>query len=328
MKQRPQYMLEAFARAGHDVYFVDQSAPRSEVVDGVRIVSSMRDTPYEGVIVYTHFAPIRELIAGLTDAAVVYDILDDLSIFDADEVGLPAERTVRYHHDPFVEGADVVIGSAPVLVERHRPERADMLLIENGVDVGKFANGEPRADIGRMSGAPIVGYHGMISRWFDFDLMTDVASGLPDHEFVFVGPVDPRSRQDADRLESLANVSFIGELPSDDMPSVVASFDVGVVPFVIDDMTRGVSPLKMYEYLAGGKPVVATPLPLCVEHPLVDTAAEAGEFAEHVRAAVLNSRDSALVAARKASAAEADWVVRVQPLIERLDALSLRRVRK
>jgi glycosyltransferase involved in cell wall biosynthesis len=326
MRQRPQYLLEAFASAGHPVYFVDPSEESVRMADGVTIVPSLSDTPRTGVILYAHFAPVRTMFDRFDDPVVVYDILDDLSIFDADEVGLPQERRVRTHHGPIMEIADVVIASAPLLVRRHRNERSDILFIENGVDAARFASpSEPPQDMLGFEG-PIVGYHGMVSRWFDFDLLEAVAKSQPSTSFVVVGPVDPGSKKRADSLASLANVTFLGPRPSDQMPAYVSALDVGLVPFVVDDMTRAVSPLKMYEYLAAGVPVVASPLPVCVDHPLVATAADPDQFSLLIREALATAGDIEATQQRVSVGRSADWTARIVPIRERFDYLDRLRV--
>jgi len=106
-------------------------------------------------------------------------------------------------------------------------------------------------------------------------------------------------------------VTLIGERSPDTIAGYVRAFDVGVIPFVVDDLTEGVSPLKMYEYLAAGVPVVATPLPACVEHPLVATAATVASFEDALTAAVALRSDHAFGAAACKAAAEASWDGRV-----------------
>ncbi len=317
--------MQAFAQAGHPVYFVDPEEPAIRIADGVTIVPTLADTPRSGVILYAHFAPVRTMFERFDDPVVVYDILDDLSIFDADEVGVPEERRVRTHHAPLVQSADVVTASAPLLVDKHKAERPDILFLENGVDAARFApDGTAAAALDTID-RPIVGYHGMVSRWFDFDLMTQVAQARPDVSFVIVGPVDPGSKEPADRLSAHANVTFLGPRPSGHMPEFVRSFDVGLVPFVVDDMTKAVSPLKMYEYLAAGVPVVTTPLPVCVDHPLVATASEPAEFAALIDEAIA-SADAESKAARVAAGMDADWGARLKPLRERLATIDRLRV--
>lgn len=315
MKQRPQYLLEALAAAGHEVWFVDPrlEEPRS-VNERIHLVPSIRETPRSGVIIYTHFAPNGTLIERYTDRVVIYDLLDDLAIYEPNEVGMPSEQTVRHHHPKLVQSADVVIASNPVLLERHRSERTDMVLVENGVDVERFDAEGPVADV--LPEGEIVGYHGALAPWFDFDLVGAVAGLRPDLDFVLVGPVDPEVRDEARKLRRRGNITLIPSQSSEQIADFVRGFTVGVLPFVVDEMTRAVTPLKMYEYLACGVPMVGTPLPACVNEPAVDTASSANDFAAAIDAALSLSPGDRLDLRRRALTA--DWSRRVTPLLDRL----------
>jgi glycosyltransferase involved in cell wall biosynthesis len=322
MRQRPQYLLQAFAAHGHPVYFVDPNEPAARDADGVHIVPDLASVPSRHVILYVHFAPMRHLFGSFEEPAVVYDLLDDLSIYDADEVGLPEERRVRWHHPHVMEEAAVVIVSNPVLAETHRHERADLVLVHNGVDAGRFARPAAQPADLTLDDRPIVGYHGMISYWFDFDLLIGVARARPDLRFVLVGPTDERAADQVARLREVENIELLGERPSGDMPAFVQSFDVGTVWFEVNDLTRAVTPLKMYEYLAAGVPCVATPLPACIEEEQVLTASTVEEFSIALdRALAVSDREPLRAAARRS-----DWVELVRPVIDRLAELGLDRV--
>jgi teichuronic acid biosynthesis glycosyltransferase TuaH len=273
MRQRPQYLLEALARAGHPVWFVDPrlDAPR-RVEPGIHLVPSLAPVPPSGVILYTHFAPVGTLFDRFDEACVVYDLLDDLSIYQEADRFLPARRTVEFHHRGVVAAADVVLTSNAVLASRHREERPDLVMVENGVDLERFTPEGALAPELESIDSPVVGYHGAIAPWLDTRLVRHLARARPDLTFVFVGPVDPRVSRQFASLWGLANLLHLGLRPADRIPEFVRRFDVGIIPFIVDEMTSGVTPLKMYEYLACGVPVVATPLPACVAHPDVRTA--------------------------------------------------------
>jgi glycosyltransferase involved in cell wall biosynthesis len=322
MRQRPQFMLSAFARAGHDVYFIDPREPEERQADGVYIVPSVKFVPRSHVILYVHFAPLSAMFDNFEDPVIVYDILDDLTIYDADEIGMPEERRVRSHHPGVIDRADIVLASAPTLLNKYEPERPDILLVENGVEPTRFRDDLAVPEALSTIAKPIVGYHGAVARWFDFDLFEAVAGSLPEYEFVIVGPVDDDARDRVRSFSSLPNVHIIGAVPSDDIPNYVASFDVGIIPFVVDELTRGVSPLKMYEYLAARVPVVATPLPVCEAHPVVRTASTPETFASEVRAA-FEGRSDAFYEAADIAADEASWDNRISSVRLELDARQL-----
>jgi hypothetical protein len=140
---------------------------------------------------------------------------------------------------------------------------------------------------------------------------------------VLVGPVDDSVAEKASKLADLPNVALVGEQPSHAMPSFAQHFDVGVIWFVVDHLTEGVTPLKMYELLAAGTPCVSTPLPAAVGEPAVDTAADSTAMVAAIERALQLKDRGALEAAGR----QADWTSRLSPLIERLLEVGLDRAR-
>lgn len=318
MQQRPQYLVEAFAEHGHPVSFVDARADAARVVDGVGIVPDLTNVPGSGVLLYIHHAPVASLIGQFSEAIVVYDVLDDLSIYRRSD-----RRDVQRTHEELMASADLVTVSSQVLADRHHHERPDLLLVPNGVDFKRFSRPTPLPPDLLVSDRPIIGYHGAIERWFDFELFEAAARARPDWEFVAVGPVGADVAAAADRMRRLPNVTLVGERPSHTMPGYVQAFDVEVIWRVVDEMTSAMSPLKVYESLAAGVPVVSTPLPHCVEEPTVRTAADASGITYAIEAAL--GDDDAARDGFRAAAANTDWEVRLAPVLEKLEAAGLLR---
>ena len=318
MKQRPQFLLEAFARAGHEVFFVDTAEQGVRRTDHVTIVPSLRHVPGTGPIVYTHFAPMRHVFDRFEDPVIVYDVLDDLSIYDDEEDGLPEARKVRSHHAHVMARADVAIVSNEILFERHSAERSDLIRVENGVDVAAFSASAARPT--DLPAGTVIGYHGMISTWFDFDLLDEAVAVRPEWTFVLVGPADDRIRARLDRSLNAANLLWLGERPSSEMPAYASGFDVGVIWFTVDHMTAGVTPLKMFEYLAAGTPCVSTPLPAASSTRGVRVASDADQMVAAIEAALSDDSDHV----RRLGASH-DWSDRLQPVLDRLDELGRRR---
>jgi glycosyltransferase involved in cell wall biosynthesis len=133
--------------------------------------------------------------------------------------------------------------------------------VANGADVEHFALTQaPETQVAqdlRDLPRPVVGYIGIVFRWVDQAMIADAATRHPDWSFVFVGPITT----DVGRLRSFQNVHFLGPRPYDRLPSYLKGFDVATVPFIEHDVTLRASPVKFYEYLSSGVPIVATRLP-------------------------------------------------------------------
>ena len=138
---------------------------------------------------------------------------------------------------------------------------------------------------------------------------------MPDVSFVFVGPTKPHLI-DLRPLAALPNVHFLPACAHGDAPAIYAGFDVGLIPYRINPYTEGLSPLKLYEYLAMGVPVVATPLPYILrEQAQLRIAGQAGDFAQAIRDAVAAPPTPVAVAAWRAVAAGYSWDHQVDQIL-------------
>ena len=128
------------------------------------------------------------------------------------------------------------------------------------------------------------------------------------------------SDDDLAALRRLPNAHFIGPVEHDQVPGVIAACDVCLIPYRLNEQTRHVNPLKVYEYLAGGKPVVATPLPELVQFGnTVRLASDAAGFVAAVEASLPEAADPLAQATRRALAAANTWDLRVARMIELVD---------
>jgi glycosyltransferase involved in cell wall biosynthesis len=142
----------------------------------------------------------------------------------------------------------------------------------NVVDYSHFANrcfvdASLPVDVVERCHAPRVGFVGAISSYkVDFELLRQLAEANPWWSFVLIGSVgegDPCT--ESSLLKGLDNLHLLGSRSYDDLPAYMASFDVALIPAPINSYTRSMFPMKFFEYLAAGVPVVATPLPALVE---------------------------------------------------------------
>lgn len=160
---------------------------------------------------------------------------------------------------------------------------------------------------------PRAGFVGAIFRWLDFDLLAHVMKALPEVHFVFIGPVEDWGLLSA--LTGLGNFHHLGLKPYEQVPAYLNAFNVCLCPFKTDDVGQAVDPVKMYEYFALGKPVVASRIyELAKLQPMTYVADHAEEFASGIRQALAES-GSELAARRVEFALENSWARRVDRLI-------------
>ncbi|HEX2166284.1 MAG TPA: glycosyltransferase, partial [Longimicrobiales bacterium] len=220
---------------------------------------------------------------------------------------------MRRHHEALCRKADVVFASAAELLEDCRQFAPDAQLMPHGVDWDHFSraafNPPARpADIANVTG-PIIGFFGLLHDWIDQDLLIRIADANPAATMVLIG----KAPVDISRLVRHHNVRWLGQKPFAELPAYAAAFDVALVPFVRNDLTAAVNPIKLLEYLSAGVPVVATALPEIVRlspRRGLNVAADANEFVAAV--GDLLRRDSSVEERQAIAGAQAEdsWLGR------------------
>jgi len=297
--QRPQQLSLQFARSGRRVFYLDQAAlrdgpwarPGSDpeavwIEENVALVSRLANGPldiYGGAL---HESRVEEMVRSLgslrqrysigpalalvqlpfwTPLAlrlrrewgwkVVYDCMDEHAGF------LTNAAEMLAFEDELIRQSDLVVATSQYLKEKVRGRSRRCILVGNAADFDHFHKarsplqvGGPMADLGR----PIVGYYGCISSWFDMDLIRAAAQARPAWNFVLIGS---RFGADLGWRKPPANVHLLGPVPYQELPAYLSRFDVCCIPFRVSALTVASNPVKFFEYISAGKPVVATPLP-------------------------------------------------------------------
>jgi UDP-galactopyranose mutase len=217
-----------------------------------------------------------DLVEDLSPSLVVYDCMDELSAF----AGAPA--ALRAHETLLLTRADLVFTGGQSLCQAKRTKRRDAHLFPSSVDVEHFREArslrdEP-ADQRDLPG-PKLGFFGVIDERMDLPLLESIARARPDWSVVMLGPV---VKIDPATLPSLPNIHYLGRKAYSELPSYLSGWDVALMPFALNEATRFISPTKTLEYLAGGRPVVSTPIRDVVspygERGLVQIASTPREF--------------------------------------------------
>jgi glycosyltransferase involved in cell wall biosynthesis len=220
--------------------------------------------------------------------------MDDLSAFAKAPPGL------RLRQRRALRLADVVLAGGRSLHAGVATKRPDAHLFPSGVETAHYARSRALRGDGRAEPRqrPVAGFVGVVDERLDGPLLTEVARLLPDWEFRLVGPVAD-FKLDPTTLPQAANLHYLGQRPYEELPAVMAGFDVALMPFALNEATRSISPTKTLEYLAAGLPVVSTPIPDVVADfsGLVRVSATPEEFAAACVQALgepLEHRDRAL----------------------------------
>ena len=329
--QRPHHLARAFARRGYvaifatlslddDVFGFQEIEPNLFLFRGPQSVLHEIPSPVLWTMPYNH----HEALSFPQPANVIYDWIDDLAIFTDFDAHL-----VRRNHERALREAAVVTSVARTLHARAMASRPDAVYLPNGVDEGHFTAAAPDPDdpaLARLrgEGKPIAGYYGALARWFDYELLEQTARRRPDWNFLLIGPDYDGSLRRASLL-GCPNVVWLGPRPYASLPAYLRAFDVATIPFRIDPITVATSPLKLYEYFAGGRPVVTTPLPECVAHPEVHVVETAEQFAAALDVARREGEDPAARARLRAVGAANSWRERVLQLEDVLGARANRR---
>jgi glycosyltransferase involved in cell wall biosynthesis len=215
-----------------------------------------------------------------------------------------------------VNKADLVFVTSEALHKGQERDGGKCVLVRNGVDLDHFdpdgcRPGDPNQDLAAIP-RPIIGYIGCIGSWFDSDSVAFLAAARPDLSLVLVGPVLDRAT--ARKLRSSQNVYLMGPKPYQDLPRYLDAFSVCLIPFQVNELTRAVNPVKLYEYLATGKPVVAVELDEIRRYrDLVSLYATKEELVVQVERA-LREQDREVVRLRVQVAGENTWRHRVEEM--------------
>ena len=182
----------------------------------------------------------------------VYDAMDDLASFRA------APPELRIREARLLSTVDLVFTGGPTLYRQRRDMHPSVHCFPSGVEAAHFAstNAVPHEGLAHQR-RPVLGYYGVIDERLDLDLLAEIADLRPDWTIALIGPV---AKIDESSIPERSNIIRFGQQAYDDLPAFLACFDVALMPFARNEATRAISPTKTLEYLAGGKPVVSTPI--------------------------------------------------------------------
>jgi glycosyltransferase involved in cell wall biosynthesis len=240
----------------------------------VQLRYAMWRLKFRGMITFTFSPTSADVVGTLGEELIVYHCVDEYSSFsDA------AFEEVELAEQLLLKKADLVLASSTPLLEKKRPFNNQTHLVLHGVDYEHFHRAVEEATpvAPELCGLPrpILGFHGLLADWVDLRVIAEIAQKRPQWSIVLVGRADT----DLAMLGNLPNVRLLGHRSYVQLPTYLKGFDIALLPFVQNELTRNANPLKLREYLAAGLPVVGTPLPEVARfNGLVSLAATAEEY--------------------------------------------------
>jgi teichuronic acid biosynthesis glycosyltransferase TuaH len=261
-----------------------------------------------------HYPNISDLIK---PALSVYQCVDPLIIpFDMKH-GITSEPII-------VRKSDLVVCTSRQLYREKKQVNPETYFVANAADISHSSKAlnkdltiHPEVAV---IPSPRIGYFGNIERRMDFPLLQQVAKDNPDKNFVFVGPVSPEFIPEW--FYNVPNIRLIGRQPYDQMPSIIKGFDIAMIPFKKDDVSSTIFPLKLFEYLGAGKPVIATDFNPDLAEFTKDTVhycADAESFNKAIETE-LGSESDEKIKMRLAVAEENTWDNRLKGLSDLLES--------
>lgn len=276
-----------------------------------QLAGGLRWRPGAVIVQLPFWWPLGRELRDLLGVPLVYDRLDLHTGFP----GVP--EAVGYIEERLMAEADLVTASSGDLLASSRWHARRALLLPNAVAIEDF----PFAPV-PPAGDVVVGYVGALGSWVDAPALAAAARGKPGWRFELAGRV---ACDEVAALASLPNVRLLGEIPYNKVPAFLGKLHAALVPFRDLPLTRAVDPVKLYEALAVGVPVVATALPgvAAWEEPFVFQYHHPGELASRLETAVATD-DEILRRRRRDAVASETWTARAQAMLAELAALSAR----
>lgn len=311
--QRPQQLMSQFAEQGWTIFYI---VPSNDALEGQAYSTELVATNVQQIklpcpVPHHYYSQMPDANTAAAYRTALDALIDDHAITHAWSVvqlpywtplalGLPFPTLYDCMDDwdgfphigkallqaelQLVEEAELVTVSAGLLHTKWVDTAKVCQVIRNAVDFDFFVeNLKPSHILGDCEG-PIIGYYGALASWFDFALLAEAARLRPDWTFVLVGDVFV---DDLGGLDRLPNVRLEGRKPYAQMPLYLQAFDVCLIPFLLNNVTHAVDPVKLYEYLSAGKPVVSVPLEEILHyHALMYFATNAQTFVDQINRAL------------------------------------------
>ena len=274
----------------------------------------MKEHGFEKPLLWVYSPVTVDCVDLIPHSGLVYDCVDRHSAYG----GLMNPALVDAMELELAAKTDMTFATAKSLAERLQKAQPEAKFIPNGANFERFfeaSKPQPVPEDMKDIPHPIFGFVGALQTCIEYGYVEQAAKARPEWQFVWIGNEKPGV--DLSALRAMPNVQFLGVKPNAELPKYLAQFDVCLNLFDAGPLSKDVSPLKFYEYLATGKPIVSTRQPdqILQYAPLIHIADTADEFVEKC-AEALSDTQPERVRARIEEGRKSSWDARVEQMCE------------
>jgi teichuronic acid biosynthesis glycosyltransferase TuaH len=247
---------------------------------------------------------------------LIYEYIDELEIFHM--YGPEMEKD----HLELLQKADITVCTATKLYNKVVDRAKNAIVSTNAGDYDFFVNTQSFEINSLLKGkiegySCVLGYYGALAKWFDYELIKQVAERKKDWLWLLVG-INYDGTLDRSGILELENVLYIPPQPYKELPSFLKAFDIATIPFVINEITLSTSPVKLFEYMAAGKPILTSKMPECLKYRSVATYRDADEFITFAENYLKLVKEDSYWETLKKEALENTWDNKTQQILKAL----------
>lgn len=259
---------------------------------------------------------------------IIYEYIDEINPILSGTKDIPINIKEKYEYMLSDKENVFVVVTADKLKEDIEEKRGMEKLVFacNGVDYEHYQNIDKTFEFDKKfkeildQNKPIIGYYGAFASWFDYEMVSNLAKQRPEYNVVLIGSKYDNSLEESN-IEKLDNVFYLGTKDYKILKNYADKFNVCTVPFIINDITKATSPLKIFEYMALGKPIITTDMNECRKYQSVMIAKNKEEFISLIDKAIsLNTKSNReYFEILKKEALENTWQEKTKDIIKLLE---------
>ena len=280
-----------------------------------KLKKQLSELNFVNPILFIGGAHALPLLDDYKDSFKIYHCSDDYTLVQS------FPQSFKTIEKKFIKKCDLIITTADELKRSKQHLNSNIISISNGANIDHFSQTQKShikiAEELKQISNPIVGYIGTIFEWINQDWIYYAAEENSNYSFIFIGPITTN----ISKLKNRKNIYFLGPRPYEDLPKYLKAFSIAIIPFTIDGVTLKASPIKFYEYLASGVPIVSTALPdLEPFKEISSLVTTKDEFNEQI-IALINNDNNELKSKRMQIAKSYSWEARFNQMNEHIDQI-------